>query len=181
MIPDFKTFITESLWSDMQRRAEGSDKRIEDDIDFFDSESFIEYIESIYNYTSNDPIKTENNYINDMVIVYPFYDDSSYAYPVYLKGFKNNNETHIYVYKQFLSKKGKDIYKILSDNYTIVDTSIIFHSSPKKEKELDMKEVVIPNNTKTKRLFFIKLIDFLLDNIEAFPQYKKNIEKRESD
>ena len=47
MIPDFKTFIKESIWSDMQDRSAGETVRKEDDIDNLDTYEFIEYLKKI--------------------------------------------------------------------------------------------------------------------------------------
>ena len=48
MIPDFKTFIKESIWSDMQDRSAGETVRKEDDIDLLDYEEFFVYLTEHY-------------------------------------------------------------------------------------------------------------------------------------
>ena len=48
MIPDFKTYIKESIWSDIQDRSSGDVVRKEDDIDHFDSEEFFVYLTEHY-------------------------------------------------------------------------------------------------------------------------------------
>ena len=48
MIPDFKTFIKESIWSDMQDRSSGEVVRKEDDIDHLDYEEFFVYLTKHY-------------------------------------------------------------------------------------------------------------------------------------
>ena len=48
MIPDFKTYITESIWSDMQDRSMGKTVRKEDDINLLDVDEFIEYLKKSY-------------------------------------------------------------------------------------------------------------------------------------
>ena len=48
MIPDFKTFINESLWSDMEDRSIGDEIRKEDDINHLDFEELIEYVKDRY-------------------------------------------------------------------------------------------------------------------------------------
>ena len=47
MIPDFKTYITESIWSDIQDRSMGKTVRKEDDINLLDVDEFIEYLKKI--------------------------------------------------------------------------------------------------------------------------------------
>jgi hypothetical protein len=51
MIPDFKTYIKESIWTNINKRSEGSISRKEDDINDLDFESFYDYVKSKYNVT----------------------------------------------------------------------------------------------------------------------------------
>ena len=48
MIPDFKTYIGESVWTDMQKRSSGEDIRQEDDIDLLDIDGLYDYIDTHY-------------------------------------------------------------------------------------------------------------------------------------
>ena len=48
MIPDFKTFIKESIWSDMQDRSSGETTRKEDDINCLDMLGLLDYIQKKY-------------------------------------------------------------------------------------------------------------------------------------
>ena len=48
MIPNFKTYIGESIWNDIRRRGIGSDRKQEDDIENLDRDEMVEYIYSIY-------------------------------------------------------------------------------------------------------------------------------------
>ena len=48
MIPDFKTFIKESIWSDIQDRSAGDTVRKEDDIDNLNYEEFFTYLTEHY-------------------------------------------------------------------------------------------------------------------------------------
>ena len=55
MIPDFKTFIKESIWSDIQDRSMGKTVRKEDDINLMSGEDFCDYLN--YNYISKSKYK----------------------------------------------------------------------------------------------------------------------------
>ncbi len=55
MIPNFKTFIKESIWSDMQDRSMGKTVRKEDDINLLDVDEFIEYLKKSYDVCIFDP------------------------------------------------------------------------------------------------------------------------------
>ena len=48
MIPDFKTFIKESIWSDIQDRSSGETERKEDDVNLLDCEELYNYIKTHY-------------------------------------------------------------------------------------------------------------------------------------
>ena len=57
MIPDFKTFIKESIWSDMQDRSAGETVRTEDDINLLDYEEFFVYLTEHYQPKSKKTMK----------------------------------------------------------------------------------------------------------------------------
>lgn len=48
MIPDFKTYIKESIWGDLARRSGGTQFRAEDDINNLDIEEFVQYLKDSY-------------------------------------------------------------------------------------------------------------------------------------
>ena len=53
MIPDFKTFISESIWSDIQDRSSGDTVRKEDDVNLLDRDEFYDYLKNKYNKISH--------------------------------------------------------------------------------------------------------------------------------
>ena len=53
MIPDFKTFISESIWSDIQDRSAGDTVRKEDDVNLLDRDEFYDYLKNKYNKISH--------------------------------------------------------------------------------------------------------------------------------
>ena len=68
MIPDFKTYIDESVWNDIRKRGNGTDVKKEDDIEHLDRDDMFDYIYTIYHQDPNVhvlPLKssTENNYL----------------------------------------------------------------------------------------------------------------------
>ena len=54
MIPDFKTYIKESVWGDIRRRAEGQAERKEDEIDNLEPDELAEYIKKKYDINVRD-------------------------------------------------------------------------------------------------------------------------------
>ena len=53
MIPDFKTYIGESVWTDIQKRSSGDDIRREDDVNHMDFDTFADYIKDNYSEKGN--------------------------------------------------------------------------------------------------------------------------------
>ena len=51
MIPDFKTYIKESIWSDIQDRSSGEITRKEDDINNLDMLGLLDYIQKKYEFS----------------------------------------------------------------------------------------------------------------------------------
>lgn len=48
MIPDFKTYIKESVWNDIRKRGNGTDVKKEDEIEHLDRDGMYDYIYTIY-------------------------------------------------------------------------------------------------------------------------------------
>ena len=90
MIPDFKTYIKESIWSDIQDRSAGDVVRKEDDVNILDCEEFCDYLKNRYecdmtkSYSGFSTNKTyKGGFINIPLFVIPektFYDIGSFAY-----------------------------------------------------------------------------------------------------
>ena len=153
--------LSESLWSDMQRRAEGSDKRIEDDIELLDRDGMVEYIkkhyESINSSVGVDVGKTIfREHGDEYLIVKPFMYISSlywlYAY------FKNDK---IYNVQLMAEKKvcGEFLDK-LKEKFMVVH-----HAAS------DYFTFCTPEGTVTNQLF-IDVFDTILENAKR-PMYKK--------
>ena len=70
MIPDFKTYIKESIWSDIQDRSTGNVVRKEDDINLLEPDDFITYIEKNYS-MDNSPMEIINNKATSTIFI-PF-------------------------------------------------------------------------------------------------------------
>ena len=149
MIPDFKTFIKESIWSDIQDRSMGKTVRKEDDINLMSGEDFCDYL--------------NDNYIGkyDQEIIY---DDISKRIIIsILKKFANVRYSIIYSYKSNtitmndevesicpeLCKKIKENFKVDKEYVNINYTKFII--SPSDGSECTNR-------------FFVDVLDFIIDN-----------------
>ena len=54
MIPNFSTYLKESVWGNISKRAEGSVSRKEDDINNLDIDELCNYIKDKYEFITND-------------------------------------------------------------------------------------------------------------------------------
>ena len=60
MIPDFKTYLRESIWSDMQDRGTGDSIKREDDVNLMGVETFVKYLIKRYDFKDNYQIEYDN-------------------------------------------------------------------------------------------------------------------------
>ena len=149
MIPDFKTFIKESIWSDIQDRSMGKTVRKEDDINLMSGEDFCDYL--------------NDNYIGkyDQEIIY---DDISKRIIIsILKKFANVRYSITYSYKSNtitmndevesicpeLCKKIKENFKVDKEYVNIGYTKFL---------------IFPPDGSECTNRFFVDVLDFIIDN-----------------
>ena len=162
MIPDFKTFINESIWSDIQDRSAGDTVRKEDDINHMDSYEFWEYLRDTY--ISQHPNRDTIDSPIDGAIVMPFFMKSDLMmYALWIE-FNNNKIECISIPDVTVSKyEGiEDVFNL--EGYSGVETRICV--CPKDGSE-------ITNS------FAGKVIDYLLDQA-VDDKYRMFIKKERS-
>ena len=152
MIPDFKTFIKESIWSDIQDRSAGDTIRKEDDINLMSGEDFCDYLND--NYISKNKYKilySEHSKCIHIPILNKFIGvllNLSYDY-------KDNTITMNYDEVESLCpelcKKIKENFKVDKEYVTIGYTKFII--SPSDGSECTNR-------------FFIDVINFIIDNAD---------------
>ena len=165
MIPDFKTYITESTWGDMRRRAEGEQIRKEDDVNYLNFNDFFEYLASHYKPNNLDyEIRKSMDFmnVNHHNILIPIEILQKEPQRPLCKALRieyniDNNHTYIFIGKSLLEKY-PELENILSKVYDAVSTS--------KSIRLVPKDGEVTNNK------IVKLIDTLLGTVEE-PLLKK--------
>lgn len=165
MIPDFKTFIKESIWSDMQDRSTGEKIRNEDDIDLLDIDGLYDYIDTHYKQSAKgDAFGRKLVKVNDETLSVPVlmdYSGKDFPQTLYLSIKHLNTETYISI-SPALKDWAPDLYDFLKYHFTLEDVikkqGIVISSQYIKIKPKDGSEVT---NT-----FFISLIDFLLERVK---------------
>ena len=156
MIPDFKTFISESIWSDMQDRSAGNKIRKEDDVNLLDIDGLCDYLNKHYKRTT--PFAFITN-IGGILSV-PIIRDTANNCVMY--NYKLEIKSVSIVYEIVNQVDG--LLNLLYDNFSIKEITGLYWLSPKDGSEITNK-------------FFIDVIDFLLENIPNSPNYKKSIKK----
>jgi hypothetical protein len=166
MIPDFKTYIKESIWSDIQKRSAGETVRKEDDIDLLDIDGLYDYIDTHYKLSEKGNAFSGKKQVkvNDETLSVPVLMDYSGRYnpqTLYLSIKCLNTETYISI-SPSLKDWAPDLYDFLKYHFTFTDvikkqgnviTSHYIKIKPKDESEV--------TNT-----FFISLIDFILERVK---------------
>ena len=157
MIPDFKTFIKESIWSDIQDRSSGETDRKEDDIDLLDINEFCEYLKTIYKTDSDNDIKVleieDNHKIEKYLVICLYQDESGYYRYIYYNGTQIDTQLDVIENLNCRSEFERKFSTIHSTNdFDVVCIDIY----PK-----DKTRVPVTNK------FFIEVLDFILDRIDA--------------
>ena len=157
MIPDFKTFIKESLFGSMSDKGRGEVVKKEDDINNLDIDGLYDYLNEIYETLPNhyEPAGTYLLKLNQfdclsMMVLEDLND-------VYRLKFENVSHDDKFVSFHLTSNLKRDkLYKILNDNYSIKNIVTINHGEEMQ---------IYPKNGEINNSFFIELIDFILENV----------------
>jgi hypothetical protein len=159
MIPDFKTYIKESHWSEMNRRSQGVIKRKEDDVNNLNLSELYDYIYNNYNMLDENDLtysllpKVREPYSLNLM---PIWKENNY---VELKYFKNkDNEMEVSVSRNIAYREGGyyNLYKALKETYKLYDTvnynrtNVSFGIAPQ-------------NGSKPTNRFLLEVLDFIIE------------------
>ena len=182
MVKTFSEFIKESVWSDMHKRSNGTQERMEDDINRLDCRGLYEYLKNAY--------ESKSGYSIDDVIMIN-YDDTVIDIRVYEN--KNSMMGGIKMTLEF-SDTG---WKGAENNKTYATLSADSLRSDIRQvpewlvKELE--EFAVMNNTyyrhmyiiypkdgvMTTNKFLIRVLDHILERMDDSVQYKVKLKKSE--
>ena len=169
MIPDFKTFIKESIWSDMQDRSSGDTIRKEDDINYLDMLGLLDYIQKKYEF--NKEIMTSSSSIgiplfsyksNIIYLIISFTYSQDRIYDVYIRVIYDSQLKNIssILKQKYLTKisKEKSMSKYVGRHFVLISTK------PKKG-DIDNR-------------FVIDVIDTYIDIMNTFKNIDKHIKRK---
>ena len=153
MIPDFKTYITESIWSDIQDRSMGKTVRKEDDINLLDINEFCEYLKTIYKTNSDNDISVIKIEDNMYLTICLYEDEYGYYRYIYYDGDYINTQLDVIETLKCLLEFERKFSIKFNENDFVVNCIDIY---PKNKAR-------IPVTNK----FFIEVLDFILDRINT--------------
>ena len=158
MIPDFKTFIKESIWSDIQDRSAGDTVRKEDDIDNLNYEEFFTYLTEHYQPKSkkgNEKISGRTPIMDTDIceIFIPIEYIDSYLKGLMVKISKKDNCIVSMIISQTLFDKYVNLERMLSNNYALNASEYSYRMYIKPKKKPTNKTAV-------------DLIDIFLDVVD---------------
>ena len=171
MIPDFKTYIEESVWGDIRKKSLGQEVRVEDQVNLMGGDRLINYLNEYYEIAKVGV--TNAIYISeggDLVSVFVLFD--------------NAHEPGIVE----IANPGTDKIRITIPGYFIEPTEhtriidynlkneILNNYSVHSKNAGEFYEVFPKDESQITNQFFINFIDFLL--INAGDKHDKVIKKR---
>ena len=180
MIPDFKTYIGESIWRNISQRSEGIKSRKEDDIDLMDLNGLYDYLTNAY--------KCKSGYSKDNVImINP--DETIITIGVYEN--KNSMMGGIDLRFEYVNSEWEDA----GYNNTY---AVLIADSPKSDlrqvpewlvKELEKFAVIGTSHprfyiiypkdgVKTTNKFLLRVLDCILECMDDTVKYKTKLKKK---
>ena len=146
--------VNESIWSNINKRSEGSIERKEDDINLLDVKGFRDYLKKSYNNLEDIPISCGDKYINVPVFIHNHSRRILLLYPEMKRA-----QVRLQYYEQW----PEDLRKYLDENYN-VEKSLDEHR--------DWMYFIKSKDGDGDNKFFIKLLDDILKNVKK-PLLKK--------
>lgn len=164
MIPDFKTFLRESVWSDMEDRGTGSTIKKEDDIELLDGEGIVDYLNKRYTNRSVYQIFID---INKVVTIPVAYYGGRYVFIRYY------SYDHTVTVSAELPGILKPLFEKLCNEYQV--TKQRDNTNMTDCYKVESKSMSKPSNS-----FLIEVIDFMLDNVSLNTRRltKKHLDKK---
>ena len=164
MLPDFKTYLNETYWSGMNRRAQGVQKRKEDDANKLDCEELCEYLRNLYN-VGYDFVY---NFANIDGINIKIFENSVRYFRLLILDF--NEPERLIALPNVPALKDSHLYEVINDKFKLIV------ATPKGFT--DDKICIYPKDESTKidNNFAISFIDFILDNLSPpfYTSLKRN-------
>ena len=161
MIPNFKTYLRESVWGDLRKKSLGQEVREESNVDNLDQLGFYEYLRNRYKPQISVPITISSGILNRPISI-PLLCFGDETYYLYIQETTRRDYAYMYIrqkdiYPEFLDDLDLEYDIKLRDSGRPSDDKIQVRISPKKNRPEEL-----PNS------FYVKLIDYILDMDKGF-------------
>ena len=163
MIPDFKTYINETYWSNMNKRAQGTIVRKEDNtniINKYDGDEMVEYISDNYEFTQSGYMV---DYFEEDLIVPVIYKKRQHT-------FYSSEETYDLKFEKmrYISINSEEIGEELQDEFKVYIGG--------EESTIEPKD----SNDKMDNVFFIKVLDYIIKRAPSMKGHCVNLIKKKN-
>lgn len=163
MIPDFKTYIGESVWNDIRRRGNGTERKKEDDIDLLNIDDFCDYLKSRY------WVDTSKEQRPSKIFVQKIGTSNNGGFicvPLFVFNGKNVNNVQDVSDFMYYPSENEIGFGCSSRKYCRIFLELLGERFAKRGSgiKLDTKTQYFSGNITNKTL--IEMIDFVIDNIK---------------
>ena len=150
MIPDFKTYLNESVWGDLRKKSLGQENRIENDIDRMDMPTFKEYLKERYIFLETSRECVELSRAEELYVY--FFKQTGFNRTKYFL-FWLYPEHGMITFSHSLPSECPEIYNALKNKFDV------------KNKIHDgFNLYVMESDKNTIKSFLIKVLDYLIDS-----------------
>ena len=157
MIPNFKTYLKESVWGDIRKKSLGKEERTEDSLSYLNDmnvDDFVHFLWTAYPSTPQGKKTSVSEWDNSNIIGFPIIIDNSKPASIFLYDYKKRKKW-IGINSSFMTDY-PDIISIIEKEYK---TTMEGRKVIKIYKDDPYENI---NN-----MDFIKLIDYLIANIDT--------------
>ena len=152
MIPDFKTYISESIWADIYDRSTGDSVRKEDDVDLMDQDQLFDYLNAHYKVNYRGFHISKKNEFGEKYLTVPittgFFMNSCFTLSL---EYKKNRK--IVDFSKSFKEEQPEIYKMIEEKYKLIE---------KRIGRFTNVVVCPPEGMETTNKFYLEVLDFII-------------------
>ena len=171
MIPNFSTYLKESVWGDLRKKSLGQEDRIEKDVNLMDFKELHDYILDHYDYP------------DEAYVTFKEPEEGKFGIEAYIMNLENSPDQDFYIeytteYTEY--SKGKPAV-VIPDNIPQYLPGIYKKMDAKYDLEEFTNETIFgmsyhisikPKTGEVNNRFFLELLDFLSDNTTSYIKKK---------
>ena len=169
MIPDFKTFLRESIWSDMQDRGSGDLIKKENDVNLLNFEQMYDYLNNIFDCEDGTITSINNNgtIFGVSVCVVHLSNDSLYDLYIDYKECMDGDDLVIMIPAEALEKT-PDRYSELEDKYYNLHDELNkkYHIYDRSDWDGTSMYAIEPKQGDVDNKFFLEVLYFIINNVD---------------